>query len=195
MKKYTGINIETSMSTTNMFNSIDDYLNSNTNYLIVLLDFEGANGASHMAVLSAWDGVFSLLSKNGADSWGGLYGTSLKPQVGTGEDVYTTLSDFLLDKDESEVRYDIALAIPIGSPDTQTLQNAEIAMTNQVNRPYRVSSDACPHTVVAGLSVIYPQSGIGDLVGKMIIPRGFFISLYKQNKSRTILLPLNVYRK
>ena len=78
--------------------------------VIVILDDEGAGGVGHVAVLignseDGWD----LYSKNGTDQNRGIYGPSVNPDIGVGEDHFDSFIDFAQDDDHQ--RFDHAFLL------------------------------------------------------------------------------------
>ena len=110
--------------------------------IIVLHDWQGANGYGHTAVLIGGDDVgWKLYSKNGGEY--GVYGESINPQYGQDDkSKFTTLAEFKEEaaKDPFIGRYDNAVIIPTTKAQDAT---ASKAAKSQVLSTYAIFGSSC----------------------------------------------------
>ena len=137
--------------------------------IIVLQDWEGAEGAGHSALLIGGDDIgWKLYSKNGGEYK--VFGASKDPQAGEKESraFFTTLSDFQKSADNPKSlqgRYDNALLIPTTAEEDE---KARIAAEKQVKKEYKLFGASCVTVVRDALEAAGKLPLLGSLFGSPI---------------------------
>jgi RHS repeat-associated protein len=136
--------------------------------IIVLQDWEGAEGAGHSALLIGGDDIgWKLYSKNGGEYK--VFGASKDPQAGEGKrNSFGSLAEFreaATDPNGTEGRYDNALLIPTTAEEDR---KAMTAAEKQVKKECKLFGASCVTVVRDALEAAGKLPVLGSLFGSPI---------------------------